>query len=87
MRGSGLWYPNAFRVSEPILVPVLDPGRLGLTEHRSCAGIEGSPTSPTGFSVVPSTPVGVSPQTRCHTRLLCTPYCSTGCRIFGRRET
>ena len=35
MRGSGLWNPNAFRVSEQILVPVLDPGRLGLTEHRS----------------------------------------------------
>jgi len=64
MRGLGLWYPNAFRVSEPILVPVLDPGRLGLTEHRSRAGIEGSATSPTGFSVVPSTRVGVSPQTR-----------------------
>jgi hypothetical protein len=70
MRGTGLWNPNAFRVSEPILVPVLDPGRLGLTERRSCAGIEGSPISPTGFSVVPSTPVGVSPQTRWQTRLL-----------------
>ena len=35
MRGSGLSYPNAIRVSEPILVPVLDPGRLGLPEHRS----------------------------------------------------
>jgi hypothetical protein len=87
MRGTGLWNPNAFRVSEPILVPVLDPGRLGLTERRSCAGIEGSPISPAGFSVVPSTPVGVSPQTRWQTRLLCTPYCSTGCRVFGRRET
>jgi hypothetical protein len=35
MRWSGLWYPNAILMSEPILVPVLDPGRLGLTEHRS----------------------------------------------------
>ena len=34
MRGSGLWNPNAFRVSEQILVPVLDPGRFGLAEHR-----------------------------------------------------
>ena len=40
MRGSGLWNPNAFPVSEPILVPVLDPEQFGLTEHRSCAGIE-----------------------------------------------
>jgi len=35
MRGSGLWNPNAMRVSEPILAPVLDPGRLGLNEYRS----------------------------------------------------
>ena len=63
MRGSGLADPNVIRVSERIPVSVLDSGRVGLTEHRSCAGIEGSPTSPTGFSVVPSTPVGVNPQT------------------------
>ena len=53
MRGSGPWNPNAIRVSERILVSALDPGRVGLTEHRSCAGIESSPTSPTGSSVVP----------------------------------
>ena len=35
MRGSGPWNPNAIRVSERILVPVLDPGRVGPTEHRS----------------------------------------------------
>jgi hypothetical protein len=53
MRGSGPWNPNAIRVSERILVSALGPGRVGLTEHRSCAGIERSPTSPTGSSVVP----------------------------------
>jgi hypothetical protein len=35
MRGSGLWNPNGIRVSERILVSVLDLGRVGLTEHRS----------------------------------------------------
>ena len=53
MRGSGLWNPNAMRVSERILVSALDPWNVGLTEHRSCAGIERSPTSPTASSVVP----------------------------------
>ncbi len=35
MTGSELWNPNEIRVSEPILLPVLDSGRFGLTEHRS----------------------------------------------------
>ena len=51
MRGSEPWNPNAMRVSERILVSALDPGRVGLTEHRSCADIVSSPTSPTGSSV------------------------------------
>jgi len=62
MRGSELWNRNEIRVSEPILVPVLDSGRVGPTEHRSRAGVENSPTSPTGFSAVPWTPVGINPR-------------------------
>ena len=53
MTGSGPWNPNAMRVSERILVSAWDPGRVGLTEHRSCAIIESSAGSPTGSSVVP----------------------------------
>ena len=62
MTGSELWNRNEILVTEPILVTAMDSGRVGPTDHRSRAAIEGSPTSPTGLSALPSTPVDINPR-------------------------
>jgi hypothetical protein len=104
------WSPNSIRLSERILVSALDLWRVGFTGNRTGAGVESSPASPPGSSVVtrgdgrpqrlralapgrtdttiaPSMTVRVDSQTRCHTRLCCTPLCVPWLRAVGQRET